>query len=116
MTLWSRWLCSGLTCTLSRIYTFVNNINTHDGGTHLTGFRNALTRLMNDYAKRMNHVKEADGNFIGEDVREGLTAIISVKVLNLSLRDRPSTARQREVQALRNSRDRVFQRMAGTQS
>ena len=62
------------------IYTFVNNINTHDGGTHLTGFRNALTRLMNDYAKRTNQVKEADGNFIGEDVREGLTAIISVKV------------------------------------
>jgi DNA gyrase subunit B len=62
------------------VYTFVNNINTHDGGTHLTGFRNALTRIINDYAKRQNHVKEADGNFTGEDVREGLTAIVSVKV------------------------------------
>ncbi|HEY9786628.1 MAG TPA: DNA topoisomerase (ATP-hydrolyzing) subunit B [Candidatus Obscuribacterales bacterium] len=62
------------------IYTFVNNINTHDGGTHLTGFRNALTRIINDYARKLSLVKESDANFIGEDVREGLTAIISVKV------------------------------------
>jgi DNA gyrase subunit B len=62
------------------IYTFVNNINTHDGGTHLTGFRNALTRVLNDYARKNNLLKEADSNFTGEDVREGLTAIISVKV------------------------------------
>jgi DNA gyrase subunit B len=62
------------------IYTFVNNINTHDGGTHLTGFRNALTRLINDYARKAGLIKEADANFSGEDVREGLTAIISVKV------------------------------------
>jgi DNA gyrase subunit B len=62
------------------IYTFVNNINTHDGGTHLTGFRNALTRVINDYARKNSLVKEADSNFTGEDVREGLTAIISVKV------------------------------------
>jgi DNA gyrase subunit B len=62
------------------IYTFVNNINTHDGGTHLTGFRNALTRLLNDYARKNNLVKESDQNFSGEDVREGLTAIVSVKV------------------------------------
>lgn len=62
------------------IYSFVNNINTHDGGTHLTGFRNALTRVVNDYARKANLVKEADSNFTGEDVREGLTAIISVKV------------------------------------
>jgi DNA gyrase subunit B len=62
------------------IYTFVNNINTHDGGTHLTGFRNALTRLINDYARKNNMIKENEANFTGEDVREGLTAIISVKV------------------------------------
>jgi DNA gyrase subunit B len=62
------------------IYTFVNNINTHFGGTHLTGFRNALTRVINDYSRKANLVKEADANFSGEDVREGLTAIVSVKV------------------------------------
>ena len=64
------------------IYTFVNNINTHDGGTHLTGMRNALTRIVNDYAKKQNFLKDNDTNFTGEDVREGLTAIISVKVPN----------------------------------
>ncbi len=62
------------------VYTFVNNINTHDGGTHLTGFRNALTRVINDYARKNNMVKENEANFSGEDVREGLTAIVSVKV------------------------------------
>ena len=64
------------------IYSYVNNINTHDGGTHLTGFRNALTRIVNDYARKNGHLKEADSNFTGEDIREGLTAIISVKVPN----------------------------------
>jgi DNA gyrase subunit B len=62
------------------VYTFVNNIKTGDGGTHLTGFRNALTRVNNDYARKNNLVKEGDANFTGEDVREGLTAIVSVKV------------------------------------
>lgn len=62
------------------IYSFVNNINTHHGGTHETGFRMALTRVINDYARKNTLVKESDSNFIGEDVREGLTAIISVKV------------------------------------
>lgn len=62
------------------IYSFVNNINTHDGGTHLTGFRNALTRIINSYARANNMVKETEANFTGEDVREGCTAIISVKV------------------------------------
>ncbi len=64
------------------VYTFVNNINTHDGGTHLTGFRNALTRVINDFARKNNLLKEAESNFTGEDVREGLTAIVSVKVGN----------------------------------
>src|SRR4029077_17645371 len=62
------------------IYTFVNNINTHDGGTHLTGFRNALTRVINEYVRKTNLIKENEPNFTGEDVREGLTAIVSVKV------------------------------------
>ncbi len=62
------------------IYTFVNNINTHDGGTHLTGFRNALTRVINDFARQNNLIKESEANFTGEDAREGLTAIVSVKV------------------------------------
>lgn len=62
------------------IFTFANNINTHEGGTHLSGFRSALTRNINDYARKSNVLKEKDENFIGEDVREGLTGVISVKL------------------------------------
>jgi DNA gyrase subunit B len=62
------------------IHAFANNINTVDGGTHLTGFRSALTRCINDYARKNSILKENDPNFSGEDVREGLTAIISVKL------------------------------------
>lgn len=62
------------------VFAFANNINTVDGGTHLTGFRAALTRTLNEYARRNNLLKEKDPNFSGEDVREGLTAIISVKM------------------------------------
>lgn len=62
------------------IYSFVNNINTSHGGTHETGFRNALTRIINDYARKNNLLKENDSNFTGDDVREGMTAIVSVKV------------------------------------
>jgi len=61
-------------------YAFANNINTVDGGTHLTGFRSALTRSLNEYARKTGILKEKDSNFLGEDVREGLTAIISVKM------------------------------------
>lgn len=59
---------------------FVNNIFTVDGGTHLTGFRTALTRILNDYARKNNFIKEKDDNLSGEDVREGLTVVVSVKV------------------------------------
>ena len=62
------------------IYTFVNNINTPEGGTHLTGFKNSLTKVINDYAKEKKYLKENDENLSGEDIREGLTAIISVKI------------------------------------
>ncbi len=62
------------------VFSFVNNINTIEGGTHLQGFRSALTRTINDYAKKNNIVKETDPPISGDDVREGLTAVISVKV------------------------------------
>ena len=62
------------------VLSFANNINTHQGGTHLTGFRIAITRVLNDYARKNNLIKDADPNFTGEDVREGLTAIVSIKI------------------------------------
>ena len=62
------------------IYTFVNNINTPEGGTHLTGFKNALTKTFNDYAREKKLLKDSEDNLSGEDIREGLTAIISVKI------------------------------------
>src|SRR5512137_2638731 len=62
------------------VYAFANNINTIDGGTHVTGFRSALTRTLNDYARKAGLLKESDPNFSGDDVREGLTAIISIKL------------------------------------
>jgi len=61
---------------------FANNINTHFGGTHLTGFRNGITRVINDYARKNNLIKDNDQNLAGEDIREGLTAIVSVKIPN----------------------------------
>ncbi|MBS6952875.1 MAG: DNA topoisomerase (ATP-hydrolyzing) subunit B [Enterocloster asparagiformis] len=64
------------------IYTFVNNINTPEGGTHLTGFKNALTKTFNDYARKNKLLKENEDSLSGEDIREGLTAIISVKIEN----------------------------------
>ena len=62
------------------LLSFANNINTHEGGTHLSGFRSALTRTINAYARQVGELKEKDPNLQGEDVREGLTAIISVKI------------------------------------
>jgi DNA gyrase subunit B len=61
------------------VYAFANTINTIDGGTHLTGLRSAVTRTINDYARRNNLLKDADANFTGDDTREGLTAIVSIK-------------------------------------
>ena len=62
-------------------FTFVNNINTHEGGTHLSGFKAALTRTINSYATRSNTIKKGDASLSGDDVREGLVAVLSVKVL-----------------------------------
>jgi DNA gyrase subunit B len=62
------------------IYSFANNINTHEGGTHESGFKSALTRIINDYARKSGMIKDSNGNLTGDDVREGLTAIISVKI------------------------------------
>lgn len=62
------------------IYSFVNNITTPEGGTHLIGFKNALTKTFNDYARSQKYLKDSDPNLSGEDIREGLTAIISIKI------------------------------------
>ncbi|MDD4036672.1 MAG: DNA topoisomerase (ATP-hydrolyzing) subunit B [Bacilli bacterium] len=64
------------------VYSFVNNINTYEGGTHEEGFRRALTRVLNNYARNNNYIKQTEESLTGEDVREGLTAIISVKHTN----------------------------------
>ena len=64
------------------IFTFANNINTIEGGTHLVGFKTALTKVLNDYARKYNLLKDSDKNLMGDDVREGLSAIISVKLTN----------------------------------
>jgi DNA gyrase subunit B len=63
------------------IYSFANNINTHEGGTHLSGFKSAITRVFNDYARKHNLIKEKEDNLQGEDIREGMTAILSVKLM-----------------------------------
>jgi len=62
------------------VYSFANNIDTHEGGTHLSGFRAAITRVINEYGRKYNHIKPNDSNLSGEDTREGLTAIVSVKL------------------------------------
>jgi DNA gyrase subunit B len=63
-------------------YGFVNNINTPEGGTHIVGFRNALTKTFNDYARKNKLLKDSEPNLSGDDIREGLTAIVSVKIEN----------------------------------
>lgn len=73
------------------ILSFANNIHTTDGGTHEDGFKRALTRVMNDYARKFNVLKESDRNFSGEDVREGLTAVISVKIINAQFEGQTKT-------------------------
>ena len=65
---------------MENIYSFVNNINTEEGGTHLAGFKIALTRAANDFARKQGILKDKDGNLSGEDVREGLTCVISLKI------------------------------------
>lgn len=63
------------------VFTFANNINTGEGGSHLVGFRSALTRVLNDYARKYKILKDNDDALKGEDIREGLSAIVSVKLV-----------------------------------
>ncbi len=65
---------------VEKIFTFANNINTHEGGTHLSGFKSALTRTINNYARQQGMLKESDDNLSGEDIREGIVAIINVRL------------------------------------
>lgn len=76
---------------IENIYSFVNNINTTDGGTHLSGFKTAITKTINDYGKKFGLLKEADKNFSGDDVREGLTAVISIKLTNAQFESQTKT-------------------------
>ena len=78
------------------VYAFANTINTPDGGTHLTGLRSAITRCVNDYARKQNLLKDKDTNFSGDDTREGLTAIVSVKLVD------PQFESQTKVKLLNN--------------
>ena len=73
------------------IYTFVNNINTVEGGTHLEGFKRSLTKVFNDYARSHNILKEKDTNLQGEDIREGITAVVSVKVKEKQFEEQTKT-------------------------
>ena len=68
------------TSYVESVFSFANNINTHEGGSHLSGFKAALTRTLNDYARKNGLLKEKDDNLEGEDVREGLAAVLSVKL------------------------------------
>ncbi len=65
---------------VENVFSFVNNINTIEGGTHLSGFRTAITKTLNDYARKMGLLKESDKNLTGDDIREGMTAVISIKI------------------------------------
>ena len=89
---------------LESIHSYANNIHTAEGGTHLSGFKTALTRGLNNYARKANLLKEKDANFSGEDVREGLTAVISVKLMNPQFEGQTKTKLgNSEVEGLVNS-------------
>src|SRR5699024_9818825 len=75
----------------SNLYSFANNINTHEGGTHEVGFRTALTRVINDYARKSNLFKENDSNFTGDNVRERKTTIVTIKQHDAQYEDQTNT-------------------------
>jgi DNA gyrase subunit B len=79
----------------ARILPFANNIYNSEGGTHITGFKTALTRTLNAYGRKNNLIKESEDNFTGEDVLEGLTAVISVKFAKFNLKVRPKQNSER---------------------
>ena len=86
------------------ILTFANNINTAEGGVHLSGFKTALTRVINNYARKSGMLKEKDNNFSGDDVREGLTSVISVKLMNPQFEGQTKTKLgNSEVEGIANS-------------
>ncbi len=89
------------------ILSFANNINTPDGGTHVSGLRTALTRVMNSYARKNNLIKEKENNFTGEDVREGLTAVVSVKLAH------PLFNAQEKAKLLNNDVDGIVGNIVG---
>ena len=96
------------------VHTYANTINTHEGGTH-EGFRAALTKLINDFARKQNLLKDKDDNLTGDDVREGLTAVISVKLAEPQFEGRPRPSSATRGQGLRPARDdRLLRRLAGT--
>ncbi len=111
----SRWRCSTPTPTPSRSTAFANNINTVDGGTHLTGLRAALTRTINDYARKAGLLKDADPNFSGDDTREGLTAIVSHQAPRPAVRepDQGQAGQRRGPDPGRAGRGRSVQRLPG---
>lgn len=73
------------------VFSYVNNIPTPEGGTHETGFRSGLTRVLNDFARKENYLKDKDANFMGEDFREGLTAVLSIKMKNVQFEGQTKT-------------------------
>ena len=86
------------------LFSFANNINTHEGGTHLSGFKTALTRVINNYARKSGFLKEKDPNFSGDDVREGMTAVISVRLPNPQFEGQTKTKLgNSEIEGLANS-------------
>ena len=88
-----------------QIFTFANNINTHEGGTHLIGFKSALTRTLNNYAVANNLFKELKENLSGDDVREGLVCVISVKLPQPAVRrsDQDQAGKQRSQRHCRDA-------------
>ena len=86
------------------VLSFANCINTQEGGSHVTGFRSALTRVINDYARKQGFLKEAEANLAGEDVREGLAAVISVRLKDPQFEGQTRQARQRRDQDRRGVR------------
>ena len=97
-------------------YGFVNNITTPEGGTHVMGFRNALTKTFNDYARKNKLLKDNEQNLSGEDIREGLTAIISVKIEEPQFEDKAEAGKQRGQRSSGQYREQSADTVSGAES